>query len=422
MPKQLKKGTIVYLPAGEHEITCTLGGKPTRTRVTVTPECVPLLQRDLDVMQAAALEGSAPRPCGLFDHKAGAASFLPKRFRWEEGRGVMLDLEWTEAGRQAIEGGNYCYHSPLVLMEPEGTRPIGLVTSGVEVGSLVNDPAFRSIEAIAASRVTLEAAHCNQHGHAPGCRHADAVPETAKLPRPRDKENEEDTNATPGLLDDPEHDHLFEEDPYEDRLLPGEGTDPYRDPEPGEDEQKPRRVKGSADNLPPTLPVEKTQKPAHNAGMDKLKQLLGLPADADEAAILAAVEELKSGNKSDEALAAAQEETKKAQQEAEQNKQKAEESEKELKAARAELDQLKEAGVNAFLAEHEKAGRLAPRDEAAKKAWGEFYRANPLAASNAIMSIPGQGAKGTPLAGGRTDDPKGDDRSLGQLLTDTYNI
>ncbi len=245
----------------------------------------------------------------------------------------MLNVEWTEAGREAIEGGNYLYHSPYCLIEPGGTRPIGLDKTGVEVGSLVNDPAFRSIEAIAASRVSLA-------------------------------------------------------------------------------------------DLPPTLSLEESGSPAHNADMDKLRKLLGLPDDADEATVLATVEELVSGkSKTEESLAAAQEETQKARQSAEEEKQKAEESGKELAAARAQLDTLREEGVKQFLAAHEKAGRIAPQDEAARKAWGDFYRSNALAASNAIMSIPAANDKGgTPLAGGRTPGPKSDNRSLGQLLSDTYNI
>ncbi|MCQ2439378.1 MAG: hypothetical protein MJ074_06425 [Oscillospiraceae bacterium] len=107
------------------------------------------LQADLETMQAAADANQKARPCGMFDHKAGKASFLPKRFWWLDGRGVMLDVEWTKAGREAVEGRDYSYFSPTFKLRN------GVVTGldeRVEIGSLVNSPAFESMERIAAAR------------------------------------------------------------------------------------------------------------------------------------------------------------------------------------------------------------------------------------------------------------------------------
>jgi phage I-like protein len=88
------------------------------------------------------------RPFAGFDHAAGAASFLPKEFRYEHGTGLVLDVEWTSAGKSAIEGKDYSYFSPNFLLI--NGIPAGLAKHG-EIGSLVNEPAFEAMEKIAAS-------------------------------------------------------------------------------------------------------------------------------------------------------------------------------------------------------------------------------------------------------------------------------
>jgi small-conductance mechanosensitive channel len=58
-------------------------------------------------------------------------------------------VDWTSAGRAAIEGRDYSYFSPTFLVSKDGI-PTGLTGRG-EIGSLVNDPAFEEIPRIAAS-------------------------------------------------------------------------------------------------------------------------------------------------------------------------------------------------------------------------------------------------------------------------------
>lgn len=140
----MSDGTIVYLPEGHHSISATVGGKPKRVDVTIDERIAASFTEDL----SKRFESNV-RPFAGFDHKQGPASFIPKEFRYESGVGLVLDVEWTEAGRKAIEGKDYSYFSPTFLLSDAGV-PFGLPPRG-EIGSLVNDPAFEEIPRIAAS-------------------------------------------------------------------------------------------------------------------------------------------------------------------------------------------------------------------------------------------------------------------------------
>jgi hypothetical protein len=136
--------SIVYLPEGKHSINASKGGKPATLTVDVNESVLAAFREGLKQRQESNV-----RPFAGFDHKAGAASFIPQEFRYEDGVGLVLDVEWTQAGRTAIEGKDYSYFSPTFLVDDNGT-PIGLPNRG-EIGSLVNDPAFEEIPRIAAS-------------------------------------------------------------------------------------------------------------------------------------------------------------------------------------------------------------------------------------------------------------------------------
>ncbi len=140
--------SIVYLPEGNHQITATKNGQPAKLDVSVDSECLAYFAQDLTDRQSQNV-----RPFAGFDHKPGPASFIPLEFRYEDGLGLVLDVEWTSAGKEAIEGKTYSYFSPTFLLGKDN-KPIGLPDNG-EIGSLVNDPAFQSIPRIAANS-TLE--------------------------------------------------------------------------------------------------------------------------------------------------------------------------------------------------------------------------------------------------------------------------
>ena len=83
-----------------------------------------------------------------FDHEGRTAAAIPRRFFWKPGEGVILEIDWTGAGKAAISGRDYSYFSPCFMLSEDGD-PSGLPPSGA-IGSLVNSPAFRSIKRIAA--------------------------------------------------------------------------------------------------------------------------------------------------------------------------------------------------------------------------------------------------------------------------------
>jgi phage I-like protein len=127
---------IVFMPKGE-EITITpmVSGKAKSVALNVNSGVAEVLQAAL----AKRLDDPI-RPYAGFDHKAGPASFLPKAFKWDDDRGVILEVDWTQAGKDAVAGRNYSYFSPTFLLS--GKKVAGLPGTG-EVGSLTNNPAFR---------------------------------------------------------------------------------------------------------------------------------------------------------------------------------------------------------------------------------------------------------------------------------------
>ena len=164
---------VPYMPAGESEICATVNGAPGRRVVVADEAAAERLNADLQEKLQAAAEKRKARPLLMFDHNVnGGAAAVPVGFEWDDERGILLRVEWTQAGREAVEGGTYGYVSPSFRLKAGGSEILGLA-DGVEIGSLVNDPAFERNECIAASKceaedVVVYAANpygCNQHGH-----------------------------------------------------------------------------------------------------------------------------------------------------------------------------------------------------------------------------------------------------------------
>lgn len=148
---------VPYMPAGVSEIHATVNGRPGVRRVVATREACERLERDLQEHLRATAAKQKARPLVMFDHNVnGGGAAVPKRFVWDDERGILLEVEWTAAGREAVEGGNYGYVSPCFRLARESGEILGLA-GGVEVGSLVNDPAFERNECIAAGRAEDDA-------------------------------------------------------------------------------------------------------------------------------------------------------------------------------------------------------------------------------------------------------------------------
>jgi phage I-like protein len=126
---------IVYMPRGE-AITIKPKRPGHEVKVKVDAGVAQVLQADLEKRLGAEIQ-----PYAGYDHNAGPASFHPKEFRWDDERGVILAVDWTEGGKQDVTGRNYSYFSPTFMLSKSG-KVAGLPDDG-EVGSLVNNPAFR---------------------------------------------------------------------------------------------------------------------------------------------------------------------------------------------------------------------------------------------------------------------------------------
>lgn len=139
---------IVYLPEGEHQITPWVDGKPRPITVKVPAARGAAIAASLQAALDDRMKSNV-RPWFDFEHKRGVASALPTGFRYEPGKGVMAKVEWTGAGKAAIEGRDFSYFSPAFLLGDDDV-PDGLPERG-PLGGLVNEPAFREIPRIAAS-------------------------------------------------------------------------------------------------------------------------------------------------------------------------------------------------------------------------------------------------------------------------------
>lgn len=282
------------MPAGRHTISATVNGQVGTREVVVDRAACERLQADLEELLKASAAGERARPMLMFDHRAGAAAAKPLGFEWDDKRGVLLRVEWTQAGREAVEGGNYAYVSPAFRCARDTGLVAGLGRSTVEVGSLVNDPAFEKNECIAAAR--------------------------------EEEAPEEDLVAA----------HFLPPRAHIENNANGVQT-----------EYAAAGVAGGINNL-------------NNRKMDEIKQLLGLPPDADENAICAAISSLKQK----ESAGAAQLEQVQA------------ESEKHKLA----LQEHKEAAADAFVKRQSDEGKIAPRDEERLQAARRLYMADPKGA------------------------------------------
>jgi phage I-like protein len=145
---------IMYMPAGKSTILPTVNGEAKEITVEVDASTAEILQDNLEELLSQNVEPNID-----FDHKGGSAAAWPKSFKWVEGQGVFLNLEWTSGGQRAVEGKEYRYFSPSFLVSEDG-KPIGLPDSG-PIGALTNNPAFREIQRIAASRSSGTSAEPN---------------------------------------------------------------------------------------------------------------------------------------------------------------------------------------------------------------------------------------------------------------------
>jgi hypothetical protein len=145
---------IAYMPGGVHQINPSQGGKPVTVTVLVNPKTADTLER-----QRAALESGGNKPFFSVQHNTQIAAFWPSRFFWDtrpdpsgkQVAGVYAEGEWSQAGREAVEGKNFRTFSPTFFVTKLSTDPEDPAEveanfdAKLNMGALENDPAFRAL-------------------------------------------------------------------------------------------------------------------------------------------------------------------------------------------------------------------------------------------------------------------------------------
>lgn len=132
---------IQYMPAGAHTITAKRGGRAVRIEVNVTEAGAERMQASL----AALTASSRQRPYFDFDHEGKRASAWPLEFAWRDDPepGIYARVQWSDAGRAAVAGRDYRAFSPTFFVT--AASPAEVDGAPMNMGALVNDPAFRDI-------------------------------------------------------------------------------------------------------------------------------------------------------------------------------------------------------------------------------------------------------------------------------------
>ncbi len=144
---------IQYMPPGRHCIRASQGGKPLSVEVAVNAATAATLQTFLAAKLTAAAEGREDRPFFDFNHEDREASAWPTEFYWAgddpKTGGVRARLEWSDAGKRAVEGHTFRRFSPTFHLDASG-RVTG---SEINMGGLVNRAAFKRIAPLFAAAI-----------------------------------------------------------------------------------------------------------------------------------------------------------------------------------------------------------------------------------------------------------------------------
>ena len=136
---------IQYMPPGRHRIRASQGGKPVSVEVAVSASTAAVLQTFLAAKMTAAAESREDRPFFDFNHEDREASAWPTEFYWAgddpQTGGVRARIEWSDAGKRAVEGRTFRRFSPTFHLDASGH----VTGSEINMGGLVNRAAFKRI-------------------------------------------------------------------------------------------------------------------------------------------------------------------------------------------------------------------------------------------------------------------------------------
>jgi hypothetical protein len=158
--------SVQLFPPGEHQVVVTdaATGKPVPLVMVIDAATAETLEAARAAYQAAADAGQGDAPYLDFNHADGPAAAWVKRVFWAgddpKSGGVRAMVEWTDAGREAIEGKLYRRFSPSFTIATAGDPPAvqldaagraSIIGAPVNMGGLVNRAAFRTIACLLAA-------------------------------------------------------------------------------------------------------------------------------------------------------------------------------------------------------------------------------------------------------------------------------
>lgn len=132
---------IMWMPGGIHRVTGSKRGRPVTVTMRVDPKGAAVAAQAFRDHLATGRK----RPWFDFDHKHEAASAWPLEYAWRDSPepGIYARVEWSDIGREAIVGKRYRAFSPSWFESSDD--PAEVEGAPLNMGSLVNDPAFEEI-------------------------------------------------------------------------------------------------------------------------------------------------------------------------------------------------------------------------------------------------------------------------------------
>ena len=152
---------IQLMPPGKHEIEPINvdTGKPIKLTVEVNATTAERLESARASYQAEADANTGDAPYIDFNHEDGAAAAWVKQIYWAgddpQKGGVRAKIEWSNAGREAVEGKTFRRFSPSFSIGDDKT----ISGAPVNMGGLVNSAAFRTISAFFATQANPSNPH-----------------------------------------------------------------------------------------------------------------------------------------------------------------------------------------------------------------------------------------------------------------------
>ena len=345
---------IQYMPPGSHRIHASRGGKPVSLGITVDSVTAFTLDAFLQAQLAKAADGTDDRPFFDFNHEDREAAAWPTEFYWAgtdpKTGGVRAKVEWSGAGRTAVEQKTFRRFSPTFIPDQSGH----VISSETNMGGLVNRAAFKKIQPLFAKNKSPASSAVN--------------------PAPASVTSSLEGNAPPLPPSSP-----------------SVSPSPSISPSPSVSASTPSvsSLEGNAPPLPPSTPSVSALTPQISA----LKpQISSTPSMAIKSK-LQALQLIDSVDASDDAIAAAVEA--RFNDLASENQQ----LKNQLQTLETERQSAIKAQAAARIEKAIQAGRLAPADKEAHAFWQESLMRDQARAIKALEALPGNAVLDTVTAG-----------------------